>query len=114
MSRLLVLFPAFSLLAGCIPFPHTRQHLPRVYQRNPCEEPGQTAITDVRGSFGTPGQRRLAFFVPLLPIHSMDSWAAALLSADGPLGYIRRWNYRAGPRYSPREVEMHCDLAART
>lgn len=124
----LVLIP---LLASCIPLPHPLQDLPRitgtvtengkpaagvvahvvdVTRANPCERAEQSANTDPAGRFVTSGRRRLALFAPLLPIHSVDTWALALFQGQSPVGWIRPWHYRAGPRYAPRQVEISCEL----
>lgn len=122
------------LLASCIPVPHTLQDLPRVSgivteagkpasgvvvhvvdvtRANPCKRAEQRASTDPAGRFVTSGRRRLALLVPLLPVHGVDTWALALFKGQSPVGWIRPWNYRAGPRYAPREVEISCELEDR-
>ena len=122
------------LLASCIPLPHPLQDLPRVSatvtedgkpapgvvahvtdvtRANPCQRAEQSAKTDDAGRFVTSGRRRLALFAPLLPIHGVDTWALALFKDGSPVGWIRPWNYRAGPRYAPREVEISCELEDR-
>lgn len=123
------------VLSACIPFPHRLQDLPAVQgrvtvsgqpaagvrlhiadvtRRNPCEKGEQSAESDAHGAFATRGRGRLAWLVPLLPWHTTDSWAAALLIGGKAIGYVRPWHYRAGPRYAPREVGLQCELNDRT
>jgi hypothetical protein len=122
-------------LTSCIPIPHVVQDLPRVSgtvtedgkplsgvvlqvtdvtRANPCARGERRATTDADGRFVTAGRRRPALWVALLPFHSVDTWAVALIRDGVALGYVRPWNYRAGMRYSPREVEMSCELEQRT
>jgi hypothetical protein len=133
--RVVVASLALILSSGCIVFPHRLQDLPAIEGRvtasgqpaagvrlhiadvtrsNPCVKGEQSAETDAQGAFATPGRGRLAWLVPLLPWHSTDSWAAALLAGGKAIGYIRPWHYRAGPLYAPREVELQCELDSRT
>lgn len=91
-----------------------RVHIADVTRSNPCEKGEQSAETDAHGAFATAGRGRLAWLVPLLPWHSLDSWAAALLLGGKAIGYVRPWHYRAGPRYAPREVDLQCELESRT
>jgi len=133
-TRARYLLPALVIFASCIPVPHTlwdlpsvqgtvvadgqpvadiRLHVTDVTRANPCERGEQVATSDSKGVWFTPGRRRVALWVPLLPVHAMDTWAVALLQSGTPVGYVRPWNYRAGPRYAPRNVELSCDLTKR-
>ena len=91
-----------------------RLHVSDVTRTNPCEKGEQRAESDANGAFATRGRGRLAWLVPLLPWHSMDSWAVALLAGGKAVGYIRPWIYRAGPPSAPREVDLQCELDSHT
>ena len=135
MNRVIFLAVICTLLTACIPLPHTYQDLPAVRgvvtesdrpvsgvrlhladitRTNPCEKGEQSTVTDASGAFTIAGRRRVALFASILPGHGTDTWAIALFANDQPLGYVRPWNYRAGPRYAPREVELQCRLDDRT
>ena len=126
---------AAVFITSCIPIPHVVQDLPRVSgtvtddgkplsgvvlqvtdvtRGNPCTRGERRATTGADGRFVTAGRRRPALWVALLPFHSVDTWAVALIKDGIALGYVRPWNYRAGMRYSPREVELSCALEQRT
>lgn len=120
------------LMVGCMPYPHRYPSLPNVSGKItdnglPLEgvqvSLGETSekgscnlmkgpVTSAKdGSFSIEGEKRLRFYVVLLPAHSFETWMVCIKQKDKEQLIYARRRYQAGPPYSPESVKLLCDLS---